>query len=49
MQIQQRMEELRIDFAKHAKEFNRWAASAIDNANDHTFGETLKAVQVSKN
>jgi actinin alpha len=48
LQIQQRIEELRIDFAKHAKEYNRWATSAIDEANTHIFGETLQAVQEHK-
>ncbi len=48
LQVQQRMEELRREFAKLAKEYNRWATSAIDDANDHNFGETLATVEVMK-
>eukprot|EP01116_Phalansterium_solitarium_P010861 TRINITY_DN2629_c0_g1_i2.p1 TRINITY_DN2629_c0_g1~~TRINITY_DN2629_c0_g1_i2.p1 ORF type:complete len:1163 (+),score=512.14 TRINITY_DN2629_c0_g1_i2:1346-4834(+) len=46
LELEQRKEQLRIDFAKHAKEFNRWVANTIDRVNDYSvFGETLEAVK----
>jgi len=48
LEIQEKMEQLRIDWAKLVKEYNRWAGEAIDTLNDHTFGDTLEAVEAFK-
>eukprot|EP01119_Soliformovum_irregulare_P006735 TRINITY_DN19167_c0_g1_i1.p1 TRINITY_DN19167_c0_g1~~TRINITY_DN19167_c0_g1_i1.p1 ORF type:complete len:1535 (+),score=670.97 TRINITY_DN19167_c0_g1_i1:168-4772(+) len=48
LEIQERMEALRIDFAKQAKLYSRWAGDTIDDLNEHIFGNTLAEVQQYK-
>mmetsp|Transcript_2449 Transcript_2449/g.5806 ORF Transcript_2449/g.5806 Transcript_2449/m.5806 type:complete len:1868 (-) Transcript_2449:74-5677(-) len=41
---QQRMEELRKDFAKKATDFNRWVKDTTEEVSGSTFGDSLEAV-----
>jgi hypothetical protein len=43
--IQQRYEQLRLNFAKLVKEYSVWVASQIESLNDYAFGATLETVQ----
>jgi len=42
---QQKMEDLRLEFARLAKEYNRWLKDAQAKARDENFGLSLAAVQ----
>jgi len=48
LEIEERKEQLRLDFSKLAKEYNRWVTVTIDQVNDHSFGENLEDVQAYK-
>eukprot|EP01112_Ceratiomyxa_fruticulosa_P007166 TRINITY_DN1849_c0_g3_i1.p1 TRINITY_DN1849_c0_g3~~TRINITY_DN1849_c0_g3_i1.p1 ORF type:complete len:1136 (+),score=332.00 TRINITY_DN1849_c0_g3_i1:335-3409(+) len=45
LEKQQRMEDLRIEFARQAKEFDRWLKDAYEKARDSNFGESKEAVE----
>jgi actinin alpha len=47
LERQKKMEEYRLEFAKMAKEYNRWLKDASGDARDHNFGLTLEAVEAS--
>jgi len=44
LEIQVRMEELRLDFAKQAKEYNLWVNNTVDRVNNHSFAESLEEI-----
>eukprot|EP01114_Cavostelium_apophysatum_P023733 TRINITY_DN903_c0_g1_i2.p1 TRINITY_DN903_c0_g1~~TRINITY_DN903_c0_g1_i2.p1 ORF type:complete len:941 (-),score=409.02 TRINITY_DN903_c0_g1_i2:2112-4934(-) len=48
LEIQQRIEDLRFDWAKQVKEYNRWAGVTIEDVSDSSFGESLEDVQSYK-
>jgi len=48
LEIEERKEQLRLDFSKLAKEYNRWVSVTVDQVNDHSFGENLEDVQAYK-
>lgn len=45
LERQQKIEELRKEFARQAKAFNVSNKEAINTVNDHNFGDTLEAVE----
>jgi hypothetical protein len=44
---EQKKEELRLEWAKQAKEYNDWNKEQSNTVNDHNFGDTLEAVEAA--
>jgi len=48
LEKEQKKEELRLEFARQAKDYNAWNKEQTNAVNDHNFGDTLEAVAAFK-
>jgi hypothetical protein len=48
LSVQQKKENLRIDFAQQAKEFSKWVKDSNERIGDYNFGFTLEAVSAHR-
>ena len=47
LEIEQKKEDLRVDFAASAKDFEQLSRETVDRSHDHLFGDSLETVQAT--